>query len=389
MKRLIQNIFWFITLLYFAVACSKDEPTQISTGYITSLSASSDGQHVISASDNKQITLWNLNKRTSKVISNNGNLFSAYFIKATNKFIWQDLDNIVHITSVNGSESKSWHHFPTYGHIISTKQDGYYSADADWNIYFGYGDKLTPVKKDGASPSFLGSGKLINLNLSHDDSRLLTAGVGYEFDSKYPVDYRMPVINDSDYSKLAGVVLWNTESKKPIEKITGNLVKTFATFSPDGKYVVSGDENYHKFVWDLANNKRVHWLADLGSGRIINREEHYEKWTYDNTGLIPTPKNMGSDAILSIKFISSEYFLTFFYSNHYVALYHIDNDMPLKYFDLGEKPYPSVKEYYRNVSIDTAPEAGVLVTGQHRGGGINVYQFDADKLTLERIWVTQ
>jgi hypothetical protein len=62
--------------------------------------------------------------------------------------------------------------------------------------------------------------------------------------------------------------------------------------------------------------------------------------------------------------------------------------MPIKYFDLGTDPFPSVKEYYRNVSIDTAPDVGILVTGQHRGSGINVYKFDKDKLTLKKIWVT-
>lgn len=397
MNKIFLHSLWLFTLLVFITACSNEQTALSAEGYITSLSLSSDGQYVISASGNKTITLWDLNNQQSKNISNSGNLFSAYFIKGTKKFLWQDLNNIVHITDIDGSDFKSWSHFPTYGHVMSSKLDHYYSADADWNIYHSYGDQLKPLKMDGNSPSFLGSGKLINLQLSHDNSSLLSSGVGYEFDDKYAVDYRPAIVKNSDYSKLAGVVVWDTEHQNPIRKLTGNLVKTFATFSPDGHYVVSGDENGIVNIWDIKTNKLNFMLASIFHGRDVSNSKDYSHLTgddfakavFDKTGLIPTPPGHSGENTISVKFISNDHFLRFFYSGHYVAIYHIDNDMPLKYFDLGDDPFPSVKEYYRNVSIDTAPEAGILVTGQHRGSGINVYKFDKENLTLEKIWVTQ
>lgn len=396
MKTLFKFLRWFITLVILLTGCSNDNAASATKGYITSLSISSDGQYVISATDNKKIILWDVYKHHSRVISHNGNLFSAYFIKGTDRFIWQDLNNLVHVTSVEGTDIQTWPHFPTYGHVISTNLEHYYSADIDWNIYLGHGNTLNPIKKDGDSPSFMGSGKLINLELSKDDSLLLSVGIGYEFDEKYPVNYRPAVLNDSDYSKLAGVVIWSTKSQQPIQKITGNLVKTFATLSPDGHYVVSGDENGIGIVWDINANHKKQMLASIYHGRDISNGKDYSHLTgddfakavFDKTGLIPVPGNHLGESTLSIKFISNEYYLRFFYAGRYVALYRIENDIPIKFFDLGDDPFPSVKEHYRNVSIDTAPQAGILVTGQHRGNGINVYQFDKDKLTLEKIWVT-
>ena len=52
---------------------------------ITILSISSDGKYVISASQNKGIILWDIQKQKKKHISINGNIYSAYFIKEINK----------------------------------------------------------------------------------------------------------------------------------------------------------------------------------------------------------------------------------------------------------------------------------------------------------------
>ncbi len=63
--------------------------------------------------------------------------------------------------------------------------------------------------------------------------------------------------------------------------------------------------------------------------------------------------------------------------------------MPLKYLDLGTDPYPATREYVRNTAIDSAPAAGILVTGQANGPGINVYRYDKAARTLKRIWVAR
>ncbi|MDY6943167.1 MAG: WD40 repeat domain-containing protein, partial [Pseudomonadota bacterium] len=67
-------------------------------------------------------------------------------------------------------------------------------------------------------------------------------------------------------------------------------------------------------------------------------------------------------------------------------LYHVDRPQLIKYIPLGERPRPSVDRYARNAAFDTAPAAGLLVTGQEYGSGINVYQYHPDSQTLELLW---
>jgi len=89
-----------------------------------------------------------------------------------------------------------------------------------------------------------------------------------------------------------------------------------------------------------------------------------------------------------VKFIhDSQYYLRFGYESHTAALFEVDNPWPIKYFDLGDDPFPATASYSRNLAIDTAPKANILVMGQRDGGGILVYRFDPDELTLERVWV--
>ena len=103
--------------------------------------------------------------------------------------------------------------------------------------------------------------------------------------------------------------------------------------------------------------------------------------------MIPVPDDANQSTI-AIKFIhDSQYYLRFGYDSHTAALFEVDNPWPIKYFDLGDDPFPATASYSRNLAIDTAPRANILVMGQRDGGGILVYRFDPDELTLERVWV--
>jgi len=131
-------------------------------------------------------------------------------------------------------------------------------------------------------------------------------------------------------------------------------------------------------------------LGSLFHGVIINPDEPWEKWTYDKTELIPYPKDYSGQAVLSLKFIDLDnHYLRITTNQHYAILYAIDNPLPLKYLDLGKKPFPATREYARNTAIDSAPAAGILVTGQANGPGINVYKYDKATQTLKRIWVAR
>lgn len=74
-------------------------------------------------------------------------------------------------------------------------------------------------------------------------------------------------------------------------------------------------------------------------------------------------------------------------SQTYVALFEADNPWPQAYLDLGTNLFTSINDYSRNLSIDSAPDANLLVTGHAFDGGITVYRYDPEERTLTREWV--
>lgn len=394
---LLTLFFCFLCLL--AIGCdgaatAGQGSVKNAKGYVTAISVSSDGRNAISSHADNQIILWDISNKSKKVISRNGNIFSAYFAKQSDRFIWQDLDDVVHVYDIGGNEILKFKHIPTYGHIITPDLEHYFSSDIGWAIY--HRSKAGDIKKikNDWGKAYLGFGKLLNLSMSPNFDFLLQSGSAYEFDGKVS-------LNDDkkkNYAELSGVALWNTTTLTPLAKLPGNAAKTYATFSPDGKYVVSGDENGIGFVWDLASDSPKFRLASLFHGVYIGEGKDLEglygealaKAAYDKTGLIKPPRDYHGEAVISFKFIDTQYhYLRFTKNQHYAILYTIDSPLPLKYLSLGKIPFPAVSDYARNTAIDAAPEAGILVTGQRDGTGINVYQFDEEKLELKKIWVTE
>lgn len=49
-------------------------------------------------------------------------------------------------------------------------------------------------------------------------------------------------------------------------------------------------------------------------------------------------------------------------SRTYACLFEAGNPWPQTYLDLGTDPFPSINNYSRNLSIDSAPDANLLVT---------------------------
>ncbi|MDX1801502.1 MAG: WD40 repeat domain-containing protein, partial [Marinobacter sp.] len=305
-------------------------------------------------------------------------------------FIWQDLSNVVRVQSVDGTVIKQFQNFATYGQVIDHSLTHYLSADDHWNIYSGAGEHQAPVLNDGISPSFVGTGKLLNLTMARDRLVFVTAGSNSD---EAPITDYAPIDPDRRFSRYSGVTLWNLDTLKPIAKLPGNSAKTDATISPDGQWVVSGDENGNLLFWntDHPNTRFVGSHDGLGIPKPGLPDGLPESEYWDDSGVIPTPENL-TLPIISVAFIDhSRYFLRFGNNSHQAALFKAGNPWPQKYFDLGESPqlvtYGS--QYSRNTAIATSPQAGVLVMGHRSGGGISVYRFDADTLTLERTWVVR
>ncbi|MDY0212811.1 MAG: hypothetical protein RBR06_07375 [Desulfuromonadaceae bacterium] len=352
------------------------------------VSISTDGRYVLSSNQDKTLVLWDLQQKSKTTISSQSNIYSAYFIKGTDKFLWQDLNDEVHVQEVSGKTITTFPHFPTYGHVMDQNLQTYFSSDQDWNIFSGFGQKLQPVKQDGDSPSFF-VGKLLNFSLSQEGAILLSGGDGSRLADNEPIEKFPPINPEQRFSNYAGVVLWDTKSLKPLFKLSGHSAKTTATLSPDGQWVVSGDEGGRGYVRNARIGETYQDIASIFLGVLDkNGTDDYEKWTFNNKGLIKWPKGWDThhDSILALKFISKSHYLRFTTYEPYAILYHVDNPLPLKYLPLGRDPFPSVSDYPRNSSIDTAPEAGILVTGQRDGGGIIVYKYDSEKQELEKIW---
>jgi len=360
---------WFVVLT--TIGCSQASDPAFT------VSVSSDGRYVVSAHRDNKLILWDIQNKKATTISNKANIYSAYFVPNSDLFLWQSLDRMVHLRGVAGKALLNFTlPHDVYGHIMSSDQKTYISSDEGWGMYLGWGDSLKTLKAPDVG-SFSGFGKLLNLQLFSATNTLISAGDSSPYYGTAK-GYQFSVQKDKGYQELYGVTLWNTQTLEPIAKLPGNAAKTYATFSPDGKYVVSGCENVQLLTWSTTPTKLLYkadWLERDSKnqppvpGEYIDFSHHH--------------------AIMSIKFIDENKFVRINASEPYAILYEINNPLPLKYLELGTSPFPAVSDYSRNAAIDSAPEAGVLVTGQRDGNGINVYQYDSAKQELERIWVTR
>ncbi|TBW51308.1 WD40 repeat domain-containing protein [Marinobacter halodurans] len=353
---------------------------------------SRDGQYALTSHRDNALVLWNLQTHEYRQLHDNANIYSAAFVQDSHQVLWQDLDNVVHVETIDGKELESFHHFPTYGHAMTRNRALYLSANQDWYLFAGRGGKRTPVLRDSDSPSFLGSHKLLNLTLS-DSNNFLTAGAGPG--GRGPIDAEHPPVRPEKehplFSEYKGVVLWSKRSLKPVAKFNGFDAKTHATLSPDGQWVVGADEAGKAYYWNTQKPEERHRFSSYALGIYLD-DTPYELGdprNWDDSGLIE-PMAGVRDITLANAFIDhSDYFLRFGNNSHIAALFKTGNPWPQAYFDLGESPelvtYGS--HYSRNTAIATSPQAGVLVIGHNDDGGISVYHFDGEKQTLKRIWV--
>ncbi len=278
--------FLLLTLLFASfvlgiAGCDAGTGNNDRDSRVWSLSVSRDGSHVVTIHADGRVVLWNLRSKTKKLISTKGNIYSAYFVKGRNLILWQDLYDVVHLTRLDGTDAASWKHFPTYGHVISPSLKHYFSSDKTWNVYYGHGKRMRPVKKDGDSPSFLGSGKVLNMEVSSNERYLLTSGAEYDWDNRDSRPRYPAVVEKQRISNYSGTAIWDIESLKPLAVLYGLAVKSYATFSPDGKYVVSGDEGGRVIVWDT------------------NKKKNYYTWEVCFMESFPIPTNIGKTGFMT------------------------------------------------------------------------------------------
>ena len=359
-----------------------------STGRVETLDISSDGKYVISAHSGNEtkLVLWDIEKHEKKVLAKRVNTNTAYFIPNSHDFMWQgSKDKIVHIQNVDGKELASFKHFEIARHIMSEDRKLYISADQTGEIYKGYGDEMKPIYTD--TPIWG------HYNFDLSDKYFLSASGGgpYDPDSAVELNPKEDPVQPSVYKKSSynGVTLWDRETLKPVARLGGFGGRSDALFSPDGKWIIGGGENLRHYMWETANLTNRLMLADPDRG-IRNPKVN------DDSKLLRVPGvNIGLNNPVTYAFVTETEFIEFRMSarkeglgEKYSPLYTVGDPWIKAFVEIGNNPVISTDFYEKSNSVASAPKAHILVTGQAYHGGINVYRYHPNKMTLEKIWVT-
>ncbi len=369
----IKMVKYFCLLLSLFIFCFKE-------GYATQgidiVSVSTDGHYALTTDESEQAILWDLQAKKSQVVGKNVHVFSAYFIPNTHDYLWQDQDKIIHIQNIEGKKIDTFIlPFFVFGQAMTSDQKYYLAGDIAEGLHLrenGQWQVLIPADTDDDTGQSLGNGSELMADKPYNIS----------------IDSAQKIFIESNFS----VKLWNLTTGKLIRKYQGNIGKTFATLSPDGKYIVSGDEQPHGFVLDTTSGTAILKLWDIWYGTPTKQDQFGNNIAFDTTGLIDVPKDFTqkdgfqSSAILSLKFIDQTHYLRFTTYVPYAILYNITDPKPTKYFPLGTHPWPAVNYYARDQAIDTSWQAHVLVVGKEDSDGILVYQYDPQKQTLTKVW---
>ncbi|GHA93490.1 WD40 repeat domain-containing protein [Modicisalibacter luteus] len=398
---MLNSLVTIFTIFLLLAGCATSKSNQKSEiGPAMVISVSSDGHYAISSHLSKHLVLWNLDQKTRQTVSSNANIYSAYFIHNSDAFLWQDLNDQVYVQKIDGKVLDQFSHFPTYGHVMDESMTHYIASDDEWNLFHGHGEDMQPILSDGDVPGVLSTGKLMHISLSEAGNTFVTAG--FDNRERFDLQERPPIVKDQSFGNYGGVFLWSLDSLKPIAQLPGNASKVDAVISPDGQWVVSGDESGIGRFTHTDKPEKMHRMASYTGGIFLDDSSYDldDPRKFDKSGLIPVPmaekpnrwggRHLTTNTTVAVAFINdSKEFLRFGTYKHWVALFEAGNPWPQKYFDLGTDPHPSTFSYLRSLSIATSPQAHVLVTGHVNDGGITVYRYDPHERTLTKEWVAE
>ena len=149
-----------------------------------------------------------------------------------------------------------------------------------------------------------------------------------------------------------------------------------------------GGGDLRHYMWETANLTNRLMLADPDRG-IRNPKVN------DDSQLLRVPGvNIGLNNPVTYAFVTETEFIEFRMSarkeglgEKYSPLYTVSDPWIKAFVEIGNNPVISTDFYEKSNSVASAPKAHILVTGQAYHGGINVYRYHPDKMTLEKIWV--
>jgi WD40 repeat protein len=346
------------------------------------VSVSSDGHYAITTDESERAVLWNLQKHTSQLLDKKVHVFSAYFIPQTQDYLWQDQNKIIHIRNIENKNQEDFKiPYFVFGQAMTKDRKYYMLSSIGGGLFLR--DKGRWEQIASANP---------NKGEREED---LTEGSELLMEKPY----NLSISPDQNYilgiDSAASLFLYNLKGwtnfpyHLRLYDRTNPQGKAFATLSPDGKYVVGGDESSRSAVWNTQTGEKIFKNYDIVFGK-----DYEPRQDSDLRGLtVKRPDDFVSasglirrDATLSIKFIDKTHYLRFSTYIPYAILYEVTNPAPLKYFPLGRSPWPAVNYYARNQAIDTSWQSHTLVMGKETEEGILVYQYDPEKQTLTKVW---
>ncbi len=361
------------------------------------LSVSTDGNYAISTNSSKQAVLWNLKDKTYKVISNDANIYSAYFIKNTENFMYQDdKTNEVIVEDVDGILIKKLHPgFATYGEVMTSDLNIWIGSDDNYQttkitnvikqviLYYycgpNYHDAPVPPKNAPYTCGGVeGTGKLLNYTLSSNDKYLVGSGFG-------------------------DVFTWNTLTGELLSDMQPSSPQIYSSVIPGSDSVLSGVGNFI-YLGNFNSNKAI--MIQLGAPKTPALQPYFENNNIQDSYM--------DVFVVAIKYIDNNDFFVFSKgapdSFNYGILYNLAdkkitdskwyqyNLFPRKYIPLikdadsnfnYDPTWPMTTDYGRDEAIDTSPSAHILVMAMDGANGILVYHYDPVTQVLTNVWSPQ
>lgn len=369
---------------------------------VVSLSISSDARYILSCHKNHDLILWNRMRRNAARVAKKVNCFSISFLQDKSEFIWQLQNGTdIYMHTIDNRIKKILNPgFQVYGEVLSNDKQHYFGSDKQFNLYHIINHRSRVIKPAENGPGFHDVGKWLNLSLSSDQKYLLSSAMGNsQNDQTLKKNERESLLEDTakriKFSNWCGVMLWNARTGRAIHQLGGNISKTHAIFSPNGEYIIAGDENSNVFIWSMKTGEQLYRLDSLFNRRslcqskgdtfFLTKKSHVMLYPKDFCDVRVKAKCFKHERTNAIRYISKSAFFRFIEGIEYVLLYKENSPFPEKYFSLKNRS-ADVFGFNGGLRIVSSPSTHHLVMASTRTEGILIFQFVPKGKSLQLIW---
>lgn len=225
-------------------------PSSYYGDWLRSLALSPDGKTVASAGDSSGIRLWDVQgQKQFGLIDPQDSCFSQVAFMDKGKTVVSALDTIRFWDTATGKEKR-----PLPGHHLAVRSLSF-----------------APNGKTLASASLDGSIRFWNLQKYQQQEPTIAAGpndiIGGFSNVVHSPDGKTVATTTSGFQPT--IHLWDAATGKLLQKFNWpDYQATCVAFSPDGRYLVGGMEDFRIRMWEAATGKKV-WEVSVGKAATI------------------------------------------------------------------------------------------------------------------------